>query len=76
MLVSVGALIDLPEAVAHHLHVLRLAPGDELTLFNGDGGEHLAHLVHIEKRRASAEVKAYVAREAELPSLQAIWGST
>ncbi|MES2125999.1 MAG: 16S rRNA (uracil(1498)-N(3))-methyltransferase [Pseudomonadota bacterium] len=64
---TLGALIDLPEAVAHHLHVVRMAPGDEVTLFNGEGGEYLAHLVGVDKRRASAEIKAHVAREAELP---------
>ena len=34
-----GATIDLPEAVAHHLHVVRMQPGDPLVLFNGAGGQ-------------------------------------
>ena len=29
-----GATIELPEAVAHHLHVVRMQPGDALTLFD------------------------------------------
>ncbi len=64
---AVGAIIPLPDAVAHHAHVLRLQPGDELCLFNGDGGEYVAHLATVEKRRATAEVKAFVARDVELP---------
>lgn len=33
--------VDLPEAAAHHaLRVLRLKSGDEVTLFNGEGGEY------------------------------------
>jgi 16S rRNA (uracil1498-N3)-methyltransferase len=64
---AVGLTIDLPDAVAHHLHVLRLQPGAELVLFNGDGGEYLAHLHSVDKRRASAEIKAHVARDVELP---------
>lgn len=64
---AAGLLIDLPEAVAHHLHVLRLQIGAELILFNGDGAEYLAHLASVEKRRASASIKVQIAREAELP---------
>ena len=62
----VGAQIALPDAVAHHAHVLRLQPGAELCLFNGDGGEYLAHLATVEKRRATADIKAFVARDVEL----------
>lgn len=62
-----GLTIDLPEAVTHHMHVLRLIPGAELTLFNGDGAEYLAHLSTVEKRRASARVAVQVARDVELP---------
>ncbi len=64
---AVGILLDLPEAVAHHIHVLRLQPGAELSLFNGDGAEYVAHLTSVDRRRASAEVKAAVARDVELP---------
>lgn len=64
---AAGLAVDLPEAVAHHLHVVRMQPGDELTLFNGDGGEYLAQLAAIDRRRASAVVKAFVARDVELP---------
>ena len=63
----VGDTVALPDAVAHHLHVLRLQPGDELRLFNGDGGEYLAQLTSVERRRASAGIRAQVARDVELP---------
>ncbi|MFK3738218.1 16S rRNA (uracil(1498)-N(3))-methyltransferase [Massilia sp. TN1-12] len=62
-----GAIIDLPEPVAHHLHVVRQQAGDELVLFNGEGGQVRARLVDIGKRRASAEVLAHDAVDAELP---------
>ena len=39
-----GATVSLPEAVAHHIQVVRLAPGDVITLFNGEGGEVQASL--------------------------------
>jgi len=64
---DIGQTLDLPETLAHHVHVLRLQQGAELCLFNGDGGEYIAHLASIEKRRATAVIKAFVARDAELP---------
>jgi len=62
-----GAIVDLPEAVAHHLHVVRQQPGDEVVLFNGEGGQVRARLLDIGKRRASAEVIAFDAIDVELP---------
>ena len=62
-----GAIVDLPETVAHHLHVVRQQPGDEVVLFNGEGGQVRARLVEIGKRRASAEVTALDPVEVELP---------
>jgi 16S rRNA (uracil1498-N3)-methyltransferase len=64
---TVGATIALPEAVAHHVHVVRLQPGDELRLFDGNGGEYGAVLVSVEKRRATAAIVSHDAREVELP---------
>ncbi|MES2740200.1 MAG: 16S rRNA (uracil(1498)-N(3))-methyltransferase [Pseudomonadota bacterium] len=64
---AIGACLTLPEAVAHHVQVLRLAPGAVLTLFNGEGGEYSATLSHIERRRVEVEVKAFAARDVELP---------
>jgi 16S rRNA (uracil1498-N3)-methyltransferase len=64
---AIGLIIDLPEAVAHHVHVVRLAPGEAITVFNGEGGEYTAVLQTVEKRRASAAIKAHTARDAELP---------
>jgi 16S rRNA (uracil1498-N3)-methyltransferase len=62
-----GSIVDLPEAVAHHLHVVRQQPGDELVLFNGEGGQVRAHLRETAKRRASVEIVAHEAAEVELP---------
>ncbi len=64
---AIGATVTLPEQIAHHVRVLRLAIGDTLTLFTGDGGEYVATLSNIDKRSACAEVKTFSPREAELP---------
>jgi len=62
-----GSTVDLPDTVAHHLHVVRQQPGDELVLFNGEGGQVHARLLEVGKRRAAAEVLAHQPVEAELP---------
>lgn len=62
-----GTEIQLPESVARHIQVLRLQLGDEISVFNGEGGEHLAVLCEVEKRSSRAHLKHFSPREAELP---------
>jgi len=55
-----GLRADLPEGAARHAaRVLRLRAGDELTLFDGSGGEYAAHIVGVERERVSVEVLAW-----------------
>ena len=37
---TVGSNVALPDHVAHHLQVLRLETGAQITLFDGHGGEY------------------------------------
>jgi 16S rRNA (uracil1498-N3)-methyltransferase len=62
-----GAIIDLPETVARHLAVLRMAPGDPLELFNGSGGVYRATLASLDKKRAAAAIAGFDAVDVELP---------
>lgn len=64
---AVGSTVDLPDQVAHHIHVVRLIAGDVITLFNGEGGEYVATLVQADRKHACVEVKTFSPREAELP---------
>jgi 16S rRNA (uracil1498-N3)-methyltransferase len=64
---ATGQIVELPPEVAHHIHVVRLAPGDPLTLFDGSGGQYEAVLADVGKKRATAEVRAFDPREVELP---------
>ena len=64
---AIGTVVALPAHVAHHLQVVRAAVGEHITLFNGEGGEFTAVLGALDKKRASAEIKAFSPREAELP---------
>lgn len=62
-----GDVLSLPDEVARHVQVLRLAPGDSLTLFNGRGGQHEAELVEIGRRSAMARIGAFQPVETEPP---------
>ncbi|RLK44152.1 16S rRNA (uracil(1498)-N(3))-methyltransferase [Cupriavidus plantarum] len=64
---AADATLELPDTVVRHAQVLRLAPGDAVTLFDGRGGSHLATLVELGKRRAVVQVGPHDAAEAELP---------
>ena len=64
---AAGAIVDLPEAVAHHLHVVRMQPGSGLTLFDGGGGQYAASVLEVGKKRASARVGEHQPLEVELP---------
>lgn len=48
--------VTLPEAVTRHIHVLRLAVGDDVCLFDGSGKEFRARLDAINKRDATASL--------------------
>jgi 16S rRNA (uracil1498-N3)-methyltransferase len=51
---------------AHHIRdVLRLKPGDPITLFNGDGLEYPARIERIEKRHIEVLVSSGLARSRE-----------
>jgi 16S rRNA (uracil1498-N3)-methyltransferase len=58
----------LPEDSAHRaLHVLRVRSGDDITLFNGRGGEYAARIASIERLKVLVDVLAHHAIERESP---------
>jgi 16S rRNA (uracil1498-N3)-methyltransferase len=64
----VGRTMSLPDEPAHHaVRVLRLAPGDRATLFDGRGGEYAATLTQVGKRGAEVSVDAFLTVERESP---------
>jgi 16S rRNA (uracil1498-N3)-methyltransferase len=63
-----GSSITLPESSAHHaVHVLRLRAGDEVTLFNGRGGEFAGRIAAVERLRISIDLLQHRAVEREAP---------
>ena len=63
-----GSSQALPEDSAHHaLHVLRLREGDEVTLFNGRGGEYAGRIASIHKLKMTVDVLEHRAVDREAP---------
>jgi 16S rRNA (uracil1498-N3)-methyltransferase len=63
-----GSVLTLPEESAHHaIRVLRLREGDEVTLFNGRGGEYAARIASIQRLRMLLDVLQHRAIEREAP---------
>lgn len=63
-----GTRVLLPEDSAHHaVHVLRVHTGDEVTLFNGRGGEYAARIASIQRLKVLVDVLAHRAIERESP---------
>ena len=63
-----GANCTLPEDSAHHaLHVLRLREGEEVTLFNGRGGEYACRIASLQRKRFLIDVLQHRAVEREAP---------
>src|SRR3954462_4578004 len=63
-----GTSVLLPEDSAHHaVHVLRVQPNDEVTLFNGRGGEYAARIASIQRLKVMVDVLVHRSVERESP---------
>lgn len=62
-----GTAFTVSEAVARHLQVLRIAPTESITLFDGAGGEFAATVATIGKRDATVTLTAFDSVERESP---------
>ncbi|AOY01013.1 16S rRNA (uracil(1498)-N(3))-methyltransferase [Jeongeupia sp. USM3] len=62
-----GETLSLPESLARHVQVLRMQPGESITLFNGHGGEFAATVTAMGKRNVDVEIGAHDPVERESP---------
>ena len=62
-----GDVRALPPGPARHVQVLRLQPGDEITLFDGSGGEWRARIEQIGRSEVSVHLLEHVDTSVELP---------
>lgn len=60
-----GASLALPAAAARHVQVLRLQPGDAVTLFDGEGGEWEARIERMGRSDVQVSVGEHRAIERE-----------
>ncbi|MBC7995383.1 MAG: 16S rRNA (uracil(1498)-N(3))-methyltransferase [Rhizobacter sp.] len=60
-------LITLPPGPARHAQVLRLQPGAEITLFNGQGGEWRATVAQMGRSEVQVQVQQHDLVDRELP---------
>jgi 16S rRNA (uracil1498-N3)-methyltransferase len=63
-----GTTVQLPDDAAHHAtNVLRVRAGEDVTLFDGHGGEYAARVASIQKKRLLLDVLEHRAVERESP---------
>jgi 16S rRNA (uracil1498-N3)-methyltransferase len=62
-----GDEVSLPAGAARHVQVLRLQPGDALTLFDGRGGEYDARVEHMGRQAVRVQVGPHYPIEREAP---------
>ncbi|HLV76962.1 MAG TPA: 16S rRNA (uracil(1498)-N(3))-methyltransferase [Marinobacter sp.] len=73
---STGTRCELDESAANHVgRVLRMQPGQELYLFNGDGQDYTATIAEVSKKVVGVTVTATAANPTESP-LQITLGQT
>lgn len=63
---AAGMEIELPPVAARHVQVLRLQPGSELTVFDGQGGEWLAQVMAMTRSGARVVLVRHDPVEREL----------
>ena len=63
---AAGASLELPPTAARHVQVLRLQPGEPVTLFNGEGGQWRAHVERMGRSDVVVRVDAFEAVEREV----------
>lgn len=63
----IGATLELPDSAARHVQVLRLQPGQTITLFNGDGGESEARVTRMGRSEVLVEIVSHTTIEREAP---------
>lgn len=60
-----GTSVLLPDGAARHVQVLRMQPGQGITLFNGEGGQWLATVTRMGRSEVEVLVGAHQATERE-----------
>ncbi len=66
--ISIQQTIKLPDEAGQHLsRVLRMKCDQQVTLFNGQGGEFLATIVDIQRHRVTVSIESFSNQDCESP---------
>lgn len=66
--INVNQPLILSEDASHHLaRVLRAEVGDQVTLFNGSGGDYLSVITEVTKKYVTVDVQQFIERHVEAP---------
>lgn len=68
-----GDELDLPAGTARHVQVRRMQPGDEITLFSGEGGECVAVITRMGRSDVGVRVTQKLDVERELALRIHLW---
>jgi 16S rRNA (uracil1498-N3)-methyltransferase len=68
-----GDELDLPAGTARHVQVRRMQPGDEITLFSGEGGECVAVITRMGRSDVGVRVTQKLDVERELTLRIHLW---
>jgi len=68
-----GDELELPTGTARHVQVRRMQPGDDITLFNGEGGECVAVITHMGRSDVAVRVTHKLDTERELSVRVHLW---
>ncbi|MEY4448421.1 MAG: Ribosomal small subunit methyltransferase, partial [Pseudomonadota bacterium] len=72
-LLQIGETLMLPAGTARHVQVRRMQPEDDITLFNGEGGEYIAKITQMGRSDVSVRVMEKIDVERELPVRVHLW---
>ena len=72
-LLQIGDTLMLPAGTARHVQVRRMQPEDDITLFNGEGGEYIAKITQMGRSDVSVRVIEKIDVERELPVRVHLW---
>lgn len=68
MTLAEGLTCALPDHATRHTQVLRMQPGNTVTLFNGQGGEWLAEITQMSRSETCVHIQQFVDCARELPT--------
>lgn len=64
---QVGEVCELPDGAARHVQVLRMQPGGQIQLFDGQGRECVARVIEMGRKQVTVEIEAPLSVDRELP---------